>query len=305
MSNKFEVIEIYPKILVYRNVFKDPQKIYDIIKESAEQNEDRLLSKWSQWSIFGDYLNPTAPGITPIFSLAEVDELNADTEIKQNQKLFLRELFENFYKVSEDYTNRFKDELDFDINELSDAKDENGNYIPRWQAYGPSIAKYHKDPENFTQGHGGRTGMAMTYHSDYIREPIVSPGYKFAITVLSYFNDDYKGGEIDFAIGKELYSYKPKAGDWLVFPSGHPDVLNKDGMVYLHGVLEPSEEHKYFARMYWRRYSEGDQEWFDKENEFGKETWLSMQEGIMEQYRLDHPQRYEIPEGVRINESAK
>lgn len=300
IDDSVEVIEIYPRILVYRNMFKDPQKNYEVLKESAEGNEDRLLSQWTQWSIFGDYLNPTAPGITPRLSLEEVDALNADTEIKQNQKEFLKELFEGFYKVSEYYAEKFADELDFDLTEISEVKDEQGNNIMRWQPYGPSIAKYHKDPESFANGHGGQTGMAMTYHSDYIREPIISPGYKFAITVLAYFNDDYLGGEIDFAIGKELYSYKPQAGDWLVFPSGHPDVLTKDGQVYLHGVIEPSEEHKYFARMYWRRYSEGDQEWFDKEAEFGKDVWLSMQDGIMEQYRLDHPQRYQIPEGVRV-----
>lgn len=300
IDSSVEVIEIYPRILVYRNMFKDPKKIYETLKESTEGNEDRLLSQWTQWSIFGDYLNPTAPSITPRLSLEEVDALNADTEIKQNQKDFLRELFEGFYKVSEYYTQKFSDELHFDLNEVSEVKDEHGNNIPRWQPYGPSIAKYHKDTEMFSNGHGNNSGMAMTYHSDYIREPIISPGYKFAITVLAYFNDDYLGGEIDFAIGKELYSYKPQAGDWLVFPSGHPDVLNKEGQVYLHGVLEPSEEHKYFARMYWRRYSEGDQEWFDKEAEFGRDVWLSMQDAIMEQYRMDHPQRYQIPEGVRV-----
>jgi hypothetical protein len=142
--------------------------------------------------------------------------------------------------------------------------------------------------------------MAMTYHSDFIREPIVSPGYKFALTTLAYFNDDYEDGQIDFCIGKELYAFKPKAGDFLMFPSGHPEVLSKDGNVYLHGVIAPKKTNKYLARMYWRRYSEGDQQWFDKEKEFGTEVWLSMQEQIMEEYRQQYPQRFEISEGVRI-----
>lgn len=300
IDSSVEIIELYPRILVYRNMFKDPKKIYEILKESAEGNEDRLLSQWTQWSIFGDYLNPTVQGMSPRISLEDVDALTADTETKQNQKDFLRELFEGFHKVSEHYTQKFSDELDFSLDEVLDAKDEYGHVVQRWQPYGPSIAKYHKDRESFSHEPQNGVSMAMRYHSDYIREPIVSPGYKFTITVLAYFNDDYLGGEVDFAIGKELVSYKPQAGDWLVFPSGHPDLLTKDGTVYLHGVLEPSKEHKYFARMYWRRYSEGDQEWFDKEAEFGKEVWLSMQDEIMEKHRLEYPQRYTIEGGVRI-----
>lgn len=300
-----EAIEIYPKIIVYRNFFKDVQKNYEILKQSTENNDDRLFSKWSQWSKFGDYLNPTANGITPILSFEELDALTANTEIKQMQKEFLKEVYEGFYAVSKDYTDRFANELEFSLDEKVESRENPGQLLSRWQAYGPSICKYHKDPSIISEGRNNNN-MAMTYHSDFIREPIVSPGYKFAITVLAYFNDDYKGGEIDFAIGKELFSYKPQAGDWLVFPSGHPEVLNKDGHVYLHGVVAPTNEYKYFARMYWRRYSEGSQEWFDKEKEFGKETWLSMQDNIMEEYRKVIPQRYEIEEGRRVkNELSK
>lgn len=301
INNSVEVIEIYPKVLVYRNVFKDPQKNYAILKESAENKDDRVFSKWSQWSVFGEYLNPTANSISSSMTIEEINALPEDTEIKKNQKEFLKELLDGFYYVTNDYIKRFSDEMNFDLNEVT--KDENGNEVRRWQMYGPSICKYHKDPKDIANGVAASNGMAMTYHSDFIREPIVSPGYKFALTVNAYFNDDYEDGEIDFSIGNELYSYKPQAGDWLLFPSGHPDVLTKDGLVYLHGVIAPKLENKYFSRMYWRRYSEGDQEWFNKQEEFGKDVWLSMQDKIMEEYRLEHPQRYEIPGAVRINES--
>jgi hypothetical protein len=296
-NNLFEVVEIYPKILVYKNVFNDPQKNYEILKESTDGSEDRIFSQWSKWSIFGEYLNPTGDGISPLINLSDLDNLKVDTETKEKQKLFLEELYNGFYSVSNHYMNKFSNEFDFNLNET--VVDQDGNTIPRWKAYGPSIAKYHKDPSLISEGTQS-FNMAMTYHSDFIREPIVSPGYKFAITVLAYFNDDYSGGEIDFCIGNKLYAYKPTAGDFLVFPSGHPDILSEEGIVYLHGVKAPSGEHKYLSRMYWQRYSEASQEWIEKEKEFGKETWLSMQEGIMEEYRTNHPQRYEIPNGVRI-----
>jgi hypothetical protein len=157
--------------------------------------------------------------------------------------------------------------------------------------YGPSICKYHKNIEDI---------MSMTYHSDFIREPIPSPGYKFAITANAYFNEDYVGGEIDFFVNGELIKYKPEAGDWLVFPSGHPEVLRKGDTVYLHGVFPSYENEKYFARMYWRKYSLGSQEWFDKEKEFGKDVWAGMQNDIIQEYNKIIPNRFEIPEGVRV-----
>lgn len=285
-----EAIEIYPKIFVYKNVFKDPQKTYDILKESADNNDDRLFSKWSEWSIFGDYLYTTVPNnLNGYFSLENINALEAKTTIEKDQKDFLVELYEGFDAVQKDYINRFSDDINFNKEEKT--VDENGNEITRWKIYGPSICKYKTNWES---------DMSMTYHSDYIREPITSPGYKFAITINAYFNDDYEGGEIDFAIGNELYHYKPKMGDWLVFPSGHPEVLAQDGNVYLHGVRASTKANKYFARMYWRKYNNGSTEWYEKEKEFGKEVWASMQDEIMDKYRKSIPNRYEIPEGKRV-----
>lgn len=291
-----EAIEIYPKIFVYRDVFKNPQEMYDILKESADNNDDRLFSKWSEWSIFGDYLSTTVENnFHNDFSLKEINELKTNTPIQEKQKEFLLELFNGFDSVTKDYISRFGNEFEFNPEEMT--VDENGNEIPRWKVYGPSICRYHKewDPEKtWTKG------MSMTYHSDYVREPINSPGYKFAMTVNAYFNDDYDGGEIDFFVDNELYKYKPKMGDWIIFPSGHPEVLTKNDQVYLHGVVQSTKEHKYFARMYWRKYHNGDPEWFAKEEEFGKEKWAEMQPQIMEKFRGLIPNRFEITGGTRI-----
>jgi hypothetical protein len=282
-NSELEFIEIYPKIVVYKNMFKDISKMYDTLKESTANNEDRLFSKWSQWSRFGEYLNP------PLLnhSLNNLDEIETKTEIEKNQKDFMIDLLKNFHMATQDYAQRYG----VDINTETLTKDHDGNDVPLWKWVGPSVAKYKLEIED---------PVAMSYHSDFIREPITSPGYKFAITGLAYFNDDYEGGEIDFVIGNELYKYKPEAGDYLVFPSGHPDVLTKDGIVYLHGVLPPSGHHKYLSRMYWMKYSYGDPEWFAKEEEFGKSKWAEMQDEIMENFRQANPNRNEIVGGVRI-----
>ena len=140
----------------------------------------------------------------------------------------------------------------------------------------------------------------MRYHSDYIREQGYAPGYKFVITCTIYFNDNYEGGEVDFAMGDKLVKYKPEAGDLLVFPSGHPDYLTEDGMPYLHGVMPSYNNNKFLSRMYWQKYQKGTDDWYEKEKEFGKEVWASMQPELEKAFRDKHPQRSVIENGVRI-----
>jgi hypothetical protein len=288
-NTNFEVVEIYPNILVYKNVFKDPKKIYQIIKDSSENKQDRILGEWSQWSTFGEYINSTIMNFNKEFTFENIEELKVNSKDQEDQKYFLLELSEGFNKVTEDYLSRYGKEFDFDKDETTETHD--GEVVPLWKTYGPSICKYHKEVTD---------PMSMTYHSDFIREPIHSPGYKFGITVNAYFNDDYEGGEIDFFVSGELIKYKPEAGDWLLFPSGHPEILTKDNTVYLHGVFPSSGQEKYFSRMYWRKFSPGSPEWFEKEKEFGKDKWAEMQNDIMQEYVQTIPNRFEIPEGVRV-----
>lgn len=284
----FEPIEIYPKILVYKNMFKDISKSYQILLDSLTESEDRLFNPWTQWSIFGDYLAP----ITPSFSMGDkygnLKEIETKTKIQEEQKNFGIEMMENFHLVTEDYIKRYG--IDVDHESLS--IDESGNPTKTWRWAGGTIGKYHISTDEEKVG--------MRYHSDYQRELGSTPGYKFVITCTIYFNDDYEGGEIDFAMGDKLVKYKPEAGDLLVFPSGHPDYLTEDGDPYLHGVMPSYNKNKFLSRMYWQKYERGSDEWYEKEKEFGKDVWASMQPELHEQFRKDHPQRNEIEGAVRI-----
>jgi hypothetical protein len=94
--------------------------------------------------------------------------------------------------------------------------------------------------------------------------------------------------------------YKPEAGDFLIFPSGHPEILTKEGQVYLHGVMPVTKEKKYISRMYWMKYEIGSDEWFEKENEFGKDVWQKMQPEIMEKFRKSHPNKMNADKEKRI-----
>jgi hypothetical protein len=274
-TKELEAIEIYPKIFVYKNLFKDIEKIYKNLKES-NGSEDGLFSPWTPWAHFGEYINPILKN--PGLSINSVEDIKTTTGKQEDHKVLLLELFENFYRATQDYV--LKNNVDFDIEKTVLTK--NGEEVKEWQMTGPSIARYKTDIDH---------PVAMTYHSDYIREPILSPGYKFAITCLVYFNDDYEGGEIDFITNGEAYMYKPEAGDILIFPSGHPDMLMGENSIYIHGVMVAKGPSKYLSRMYWTKYSVGDDEWFEKEKEFGKEVWDEMQEEIIGKFRYENPNR--------------
>jgi hypothetical protein len=289
MNDKhLEAIEIYPNILVYKNMFKDVSKSYKVLTDSFTETEDRLFSPWTQWSIFGDYLNPIIPNFSMSDKYGNLKTIETTTQIKEDQKNFGIEMMENFHLVTEDYIKRYN--IDIDLNETS--IDENGNTVPIWRWTGGTIGKYHISTTDEQVG--------MRYHSDYQREQGSAPGYKFVITCTIYFNDDYEGGEIDFAMGDKLVKYKPEAGDLLVFPSGHPDYLTEDGMPYLHGVMPSYNKNKILSRMYWQKYQKGTDEWYAKEKEFGKEVWANMQPELEEKFRQEHPQRTTIENGVRI-----
>ena len=286
--SNLEAIEIYPNILVYKNMFKDISNSYKVLTDSLVESDDRLFGPWTQWSIFGDYLNPIIPGFSMSEKYGNLKDIETTTEIQENQKNFAIEMMEKFHLVTEDYIKRHN--LDIDLNEKS--VDDSGNIVPTWRWTGGTIGKYHVSTKD--------NPIGMRYHSDYIREQGESPGYKFVITCTIYFNDDYEGGEVDFVMGDKLVKYKPEAGDLLVFPSGHPDYLTEDGMPYLHGVMPSYNKNKFLSRMYWQKYQSGTDEWYEKEAEFGKEVWAEMQKDLEEQFRLKHPQRTVIENGVRL-----
>ena len=287
-NTEFESEEIYPYIVVYKNLFSDIDKVNKLLIESTNDNKDRVFSEWTQWSIFGEYLNPVVNDFTNADRYGNVENINAITETQKDQKQFLLELFEIFHQTTDEYIKRYNVPVDYSKTSI----DLDKNIIPTWRYTGPTICKYYISNEKEKYG--------MRYHSDYIRETYDDPGYKFVITGLAYFNDDYIGGEIDFAIGKKLLKYKPKAGDYIVFPSGHPEYLTEDGIVYLHGVMPSEGNNKYFSRMYLQEYFPGSESWFENEEKYGKDNWASMQEDLRQKHRDKYPQRSEIEGGIRI-----
>lgn len=298
MGDPFTCKEIYPKILVYNNVFEDIDRMYEIAKLSFEQSDDeKLFENPIPWKVFGEYVDY----LNVDFDRSK-QELIIDNEpiitnkIQEDQYFFVKELVKAFHIVNNDYL--FKNNIKINNEELEKVivREYNQTPVSQWIVSGPSICKYN-------QGAGNSETKAMRYHTDYMREVMPSPGFKFVITTTSYFNDNYEGGELDFSVGGKLIKYKPKAGDIIVFPSGHPDFLSEDNEVYLHGVEKCIGTEKYFSRMYWSKYQYPTQEWNEKVNEFGLDKWEEMFKSMNKEYRSANRQREYIEGAVRINES--
>ena len=137
IEKTIEAIEIYPNILVYKNMFKDISKSYKVLTDSLVESEDRLFNPWTQWSIFGEYLNPIIPGFSLSDKYGNLKSIETKTEIEESQKQFGIEMMENFHLVTEDYIKRYN--LDIDLSEIS--LDENENPTAKWRWTGGTIGR--------------------------------------------------------------------------------------------------------------------------------------------------------------------
>ena len=272
--------EIYPKIIVYSDVFKNPEKMYSVLKNSRNQEEE-LFKSWIPWYTFGEQIKKedtmTMYEETVNFLIDKSKHSDLINDIQIDQKWFMNELITAFHSVNNDYLNRYKINIDLNEKVYPIEVSKNPNWLTtfppilrkyKWQ--GPSICKYF--PQNGDVHPDAYVNdKVMQFHSDYVIEEFVSPGYKFILTTTTYINDDYEGGEIVFMNGNDHVTYKPKMGDILVFPSGHPNYFTENNNPYYHAVKKVQKKEKYFTRMYWTVYEEGSEKYFENKKIFSEE----------------------------------
>lgn len=247
MSKNIEYIEIYPKIIVYRNVFEDPDLF---LKKSLE------CDGWEEWYTFGTMLSlQESPISFKNFPTKEEYDNARAWDLGDNNSVLrgelCKELGDIFYNVTNDYIEKYPDES-----------------LQNWIKNSASVNKYFADAsisENY----------AMNYHTDFIQPLKDNPGIKFGITTTFYLNDDYENGEICFKINDDYVSHKPKAGDVIVFPSTHP---------YYHAVRKNTGNDRYMIRSFWQFEYSGSKEWLDNEKKYGPEVWEEMEK---ERYKIE------------------
>lgn len=262
---------IYSHISVYHDAFDDIDNVIKIVESSEFKNEGSLFKEWVPWYTFGTKcdefnfnFNRKEIGIYQENTKNILDE-NMLSERQIEEKKFIEELFYKFWLVLNDY-----------------CKDNNLDIEEDWFMMGPSFVKYNPDS-------GVSKDLAMNYHTDYMDELSDEPGFKFIITCTMYLNDNYEGGDIIFAVednSSSVILYKPKRGDFVVFPSGHPDFLTQNGNRYLHGVKSIQNGSKYFVRTYLVRNENGSKEWTDGMEKYGKDEWRNMKDKDIENNRI-------------------
>lgn len=225
--------ELYPNVIIYRNMLKDPDKAYEIMMNSEQNNTGKhFFKKWDPWGHFGTY--------TQAKDFSELESAEIDNTFNEEKSLF-DEIAVSYDRAVSHY---FK---------------HTGIEIPEDARYsGQSWCKY------FNQIDILKNNMTMQYHTDYIISEKDMPGDKFHTTCTFYINDNYNGGDIEFYIDGVFINHKPQAGDLLVFPSGAP---------YFHGVKTIPDGHKFFIRNFVMFNYVGTESWLQNQRQIGAHKW--------------------------------
>ena len=228
--------EIYPYICVYSDLIEDPAEIYGIAKHISNSEKNFLFYNYA-WSHFGNYSSARIPK-DPTLDLSMVKKRAEKTNDKDlSNEIKLYETFMNALQyVFDDYTSRYNIELP-PKSYLSHL--DTGINIARYKV-GFSISEQYGIPDN-------ENIKSMDWHTDFVPQREESED-NFLVTCNIYINDDYVGGEIGFKIGEDIVTYKPKAGEIIMFPSGSPHF--PIGKKYLHHALIANETNKFFSRNY-------------------------------------------------------
>jgi hypothetical protein len=100
------------------------------------------------------------------------------------------------------------------------------------------------------------------------------------VTGVTYLNEDYDGGEIEFFADGNLFKYKPQKGEIVIFPSGNPNFLTENNEQYFHSAKVVKNGEKYLIRQYCMRYEvvsdDWKKEWDDNIDSLGLEGTLKL-----------------------------
>lgn len=264
MAESLEHEILYDNIIVYKNLFINYEKMMEHLEIRDNDPDNIAFYEKKQWYTFGDMFE----GKTKDLSSLPDDKLDTYNE----ELAIYTEMVNANYKAIKHYVEFCNVKMD----------DPSKYYIAKG-----TVCKYNtKDKSNAPLGQD----LVMVYHTDFQQEQKDKPGQKHFITCTTYLNDDYIGGEICFLIDGDHITYKPKAGDILVFPSNKP---------YYHGVSKTIQGKKYFVRNFMFYDFEGSPEWLDNQKRYGKELWEQMEKDRMESevgvHHLDI-----FPDGITI-----
>jgi hypothetical protein len=240
-------IELYPKVMVYRDLIKDVPKVFKAITDSHDNSGENYFNPWTDWSKFGIYAS-----------------VKGDHEIVG--RLGSDPIFDNEYNMVQEVENAYRMAIDDYVKTYDIQLPENS------RLNSSSFCRYHEGVDVL------ENDLTMQYHTDYKQSEREMPGNHFFITCTTYINDNYTGGEIEFYVDGKFITHKPVAGDIMVFPSVEP---------YYHGVKTITSGYKYLIRNFITYRYPGSKEWLDNQIEFGAVRWAKMEADRIEKARFN------------------
>ena len=273
--NQLELIheEIYPHIVVYKNLIADVKQISDDLKFSSlatEEEKPGLLPIWGKWFGFGTYVSVSSGALSQEKQEKDLDDSNHVFE-RERRALFAA-------------SNARTAALSHYMGKYNMGK---GRYAEDVETYiQPSInfAKYDQDVASIGTTDHFEPPLTMQYHTDFHLDKILRPCENFMLTCNIYWNDDYDGGEVTFLVGGKVIDYKPVAGDVVVFPSG--SYLFPGDEPYFHGVRTIRNGNKFISRNYLMYNQPASQNWIDGVAKHGEEEWLKMEKVRLAEDRI-------------------
>jgi hypothetical protein len=184
----FSVLKLYPMVNVYRGLTEDPGSIVEALI-NAPKGDGYATTDWRPWGKERGRQITTNGPLSRWHGQTKSDDIGYEAFMKLNHM---------FELALGHYLNEYGLELQDPI------------------APGIAVSIY-------------KTSAELTWHTDGGLKPgeLDLAGPKWSITCNVYLNDDYEGGELNFRIGTffegtEVPSYKPVAGDLVMFPSNAP-----------------------------------------------------------------------------------
>lgn len=236
-----------PNVIVFHNVIEDCDGLIDYYEENAP---------WRGWYGFGRQVEATGPTIQGATTFPTWEEWKKqiideyDNPITSEELEYRNNVASGFYWATKFYI------------------EQTGIVLPNWYTQVWCLARYIPDEDLINNDN-----LAMNFHTDYQLNDVDSPGQKFGITAVFYPNDDYEGGEISFRVAENKkilkeFSYKPKAGDVVIFPANFP---------YYHAVNRIWGSPKYIIRLYWSYMAEGTEKWYSLQKKYGEEKFRELE----------------------------
>lgn len=240
--------EIAPCVMVYKNFFKEPERMLNEVIR-AEENHTKYINPSFDYLYSMHRSGLKVDGFGEAEKLKRSNQWHRFTQKGKKSEMFLQAVNNDKDHVNHDIYQKVLDSFKYVFQDFLDDHKNCNFWMPYINSFDLNDKKWHYQNVNILNHYGfpdnPKDTLVMGYHLDSV-DANIEPGAKHAVTANIYLNDNYENGEINFLYAKnlssietktaEIVSYKPEAGDVVVYPSVWP---------VAHGVNFPVGANRY------------------------------------------------------------